>query len=284
MTEAEKLFNKATMRCFDRWGFILSFRVASALGTEGARKNIEAEKVRFLEELLREPGYDRIFVDKDAFFKDNPPEKLVQVFTEATLAQAQVAVDAASIVFAHSVLDSAALDFCRVTALVAPRDWESVVDQRPIKLSDVRGLSYEEALRKKLDEFFEQFERESLLKKADSLLARCRPPEKWSPMRDYVFDRERLERLDRYRHEVIHGEGLVRGVAAAEGEVEYLMKTALFFMGLANLRYGLMLDPFYAFTGRELPQVPVAPAVKGAEPAPGTAADVVQREKPKGSE
>ena len=56
-----------------------------------------------------------------------------------TVGLAQIGVDAASIVFAHSVLDAAALDYCRVTALVAPGDWESVIDQRQVKLSDLRG-------------------------------------------------------------------------------------------------------------------------------------------------
>jgi hypothetical protein len=255
MTEAEKLFNKIVMRCFDRWSFILSFRVTSNQGRKGARENIEAQQVAFVEAMLQGSDYDKIFVDKERFFKDTPPDKLVQIMTDATVGQAQVAVDAASIIFTHSVLDGAALDYCRVTALVAPRDWESVIDQRQIKLSDVRGLNYEQILTKKLDEFFEQLDRESLLKKADHLFARCQPPEKWSPIHNYVFDRDRLERIDRYRHEVVHGEALGKGIAAAEEEVDYLMKTALFFMGLVNQRYNLMLDPYYALIGQELPGV-----------------------------
>jgi len=82
--------------------------------------------------------------------------------TEATVRQAQVVVDAASIVLAHSFLDGAAFDYCRVTTLVAPRDWESVLEQRQIKLSEARELGYEQVLKKKLDEFLEQLERESL--------------------------------------------------------------------------------------------------------------------------
>jgi hypothetical protein len=67
-------------------------------------------------------------------------------------------------------------------------------------------------------------------------------------MNNYVYDRKRLEQLDRYRHNVIHGQSLGKGIAAAEDEVEFLMKTALFFMGLVNLRYGLKLNPLYLLT------------------------------------
>ena len=73
-------------------------------------------------------------------------------------------------------------------------------------------------------------------------------------MHDYVYDRDRLEKLDDYRHEVIHGINPLQAIATPEGDVDYLLRTVLFFLGLVNLRYGLRLDPFYIFTGKELPE------------------------------
>jgi hypothetical protein len=253
MTEAERLFNQVYKRWLSRVGFILSFRWTSFEGTKGAKEAIEERNTRFVDDLMRSPDYDKIFLDKNGFFEAIPPEKLSHEMSEMTVNQAQVAVDAASIVFAHSVLDAAAFDYCRVTALVAPGEWSPVVDQRQIRLSDLRGTDYEQILRTKLDEFFEQLERESLLKKADYLFARCKPPANWSPMHDYIYDRDRLKKLDDYRHEVIHGKDPLQGIDSAEQEVDYLTRTVLFFLGLVNLRYGLRLDPFYVHTGKELP-------------------------------
>jgi len=253
MTEAEKLFNQIYKRWLSRVGFILSFRRATHEGIHGALKTIQAQNAQYVDGLVSGPDYDKIIVDKKGFFEALPPEKLSRQMTELTVRQAQIGVDAASIVFAHSVLDAAALDYCRVTALVAPGDWESVIDQRQIRLCDFRGVGYEQMLTRKLDEFFEQLERESLLKKADYLFARCKPPANWSPMHNYAYDRDRLKKLDDYRHEVIHGISAPQEIAAAEEEVDYLTRTVLYFMGLVNLRYGLRLDPFYVFTGKELP-------------------------------
>jgi hypothetical protein len=273
MTEAEKLFNQIFNRWINRQGFIFSFRRTSFEGMKGARKSIEAGNAYFVKDMMEGSDYDKILVDKKGFFKVIPPEKLIGELTELTVSQAQIAVDAASIVFAHSVLDGAAFDYCRVTALVAPRDWESVIDQRQIRLSDVRGSDYEQILREKLGEFFEQLERESLLKKADHLFARCKPPANWSPMHGYVYDRDRLIKLDDYRQQVIHGNGPVQGIADADEEVDYLMRMVLFFQGLVNLRYGLTLNPVYAFTGKELPPMPaVQPTVTGPESAVKVAA------------
>jgi len=258
MTEAEKLFNQVYKRWFDRQSFLLSFRITSDQGIKAARENIRAEKARFVDTLTKAGEYDKLLVDKAGFFKAMPPEKLIEEMTETTVRQGQLGIDAASIVFAHSLLDGAAIDYCRVTALVSPRDWESVLDRQQIKLSEARDLGYERALRMKLDEFFDKLERESLMKKADLLLARCQPPENWTPIHDYSYDRHRLKRLDDYRHEIIHGDSLGNGIKNASEEVNYLSGTVLYFMGLVNLRYKLMIDPYYSLVGQELPMRPIA--------------------------
>jgi hypothetical protein len=135
-----------------------SFRLTSLQGMDAARKKIAAEKVTFVNAMLEGGEYDKIFIDKAGFFRAMPPEKLVETMTDETVRHAEVGVDAASIVFAHSFLDGALFDYCRIAALVAPRDWETVLDQRQIKISEAREQKYEELLKKKLDEYLEQLE------------------------------------------------------------------------------------------------------------------------------
>jgi hypothetical protein len=147
----------------------------------------------------------------------------------------------------HSVLDAAALDFCRVTAMAAPKDWESLVEKKGISLAEAKAGNYDQLLQEKLKDYFVQLERESLLTKADQLLARCKPEPKWSPMNNYEYDRKRMEYLDKFRHNIIHGDGLGMELKSADDEIDYLMRTALYYMGLVNLRYGFKLAPLYIF-------------------------------------
>ena len=74
---------------------------------------------------------------------------------------------------------------------------------------------------------------------------------KISEARELKYE-EVLKRFDEYRHKIIHVETLGKGITNAEGEVDFLMRTALFFLGMVNLHYGIRLDPYYAMTGREL--------------------------------
>lgn len=152
MSEGERLFNDVVARCFDRWRFILSFRITSKVGMAAAIRDIKAQKVTFVADILQGTDYDKILLNKEAFFKANPPEKIIQNMTEQTIRETEVAMNAASIVFSHSVLDAAVFDYCRVTALIAPGDWGSVVERRSVPLGEVRTSDYDNLLRQKLDE------------------------------------------------------------------------------------------------------------------------------------
>jgi hypothetical protein len=57
-----------------RCRFILSFRITSKVGMEAPMKDIAAHKVTFATDILQGSEYDNILLDKEAFFKANPPE------------------------------------------------------------------------------------------------------------------------------------------------------------------------------------------------------------------
>jgi len=247
MSPAERLFNDVVARCYDRWRFVLSFRITAKASMAAAAKQIEADKISFVADMLYGSEFDKILIEKKKFFEMNPPEKIVQSMTEQTVQEMELVMNAASIVFVHSVLDAAALDYCRVTALAAPKDWETVVEKKGVSLAELKGATYDQLLDQKLKDYFEQLERESLFAKADQLLARCKPPAKWSPMNNYEYDRKRLEYLDKFRHNIIHGDGLGMELKNADDEIDFLMRTGLYYMGLVNLRYGFKLAPLYIF-------------------------------------
>jgi hypothetical protein len=151
-------------------------------------------------------------------------------------------------VFYHSVLDAAALDWCRVTALHAPEDWEPEMKNSQVLLLESKSKSYIELLKAKINERLERLERESLLTKVDRLFARCSPPAGWSPMTGYEFDREKIRLFDEQRHELIHGNALGNPLMlfqVSEENLFYIQQTGMYFMGLVNRKYGLKIDIRY---------------------------------------
>jgi hypothetical protein len=137
-------------------------------------------------------------------------------------------------------------DCCRVTALHAPRDWAEDLSNTQVKLVEVQGKTYDQILREKLDGRFERLERESLLVKASRLFARSNPGPGWSPMANYTYEVDRVRKFDDQRHAIVHGKTIGSPLTIFElsdDNLDYIQRTGLYFLGLANHKYGLRLHP-----------------------------------------
>jgi hypothetical protein len=59
-------------------------------------------------------------------------------------------IDAATLIFYHSILDGVAFDCLRVTALQASSDWEKELSGMQVGLLEARDQTYEQLLRAKV--------------------------------------------------------------------------------------------------------------------------------------
>jgi hypothetical protein len=240
--DPQDLFARIYVRSMKGRLAIDSFRRVAELGRPHAEEALAEEARRIaLEAFARQSGGSSR-EDIKAILEKMSPQQLVTFIHGKTLVRAQACLDAASIIFAHSMVDSAAWDCCRVAAWLAPVDWLPRVENRKLPLSEIKGRGFDELLTLKLSEFISDLERDSLMKKVDLLFAFCRPPEKWSPVEDYTFDRDRLEKLDNLRHELVHGERLGKSIPSCAKDIDYLARTPFLLMELVSFRYGLKLD------------------------------------------
>lgn len=243
-TPAEKLFSETYARTLRAWSTVSIFRQVAESGFAAAI-NTKTKEVEFLYDLVvSDPDYMKLVTDVEGFRKTMPREKFVELGVKQNAETATNLLNAATILFGHSMVDGAAFDYCRVTALHAPNDWEPELSGKQVALSMVRERPIEEILQLKLKDLLEDLEMKSLKDKIDRLHARCRPEKGWSPMNGYTFDLARIERLDLLRQNIVHGNALGQPIGDATGEFAYMNRTCWYFMGLVNMRYGLKLDPY----------------------------------------
>ncbi len=247
MTEAEELFNQTFWRYQGLWANVFGFRQALMGVLEAMARQHREQAKQLYTSLVSDPAYRRILIDPEEFARSISREKFADEVGGVTTQSTKDSSDAAIVVFAHSVLDGAAMDYCRVTAAAAPKDWEPELKGRQVPLLEIANArDYNELFQRKLEDRLQELERESLVTKIDRLLARCQPPAKWSPMTGYEFDMERIKRLDTQRHEIIHGLALgipLKHHPVSDESLFYLSRTSMYFQGLVNLKYGLKLDP-----------------------------------------
>ncbi len=245
MPDVKELFNETFMRwVVDDWVVIHSFRRVAKAGLPMAREAVSTYAARLVQEYVGDPRNTGIYIG-DPARREESLSMLSRSMAAADIENAQAAVDAASVIFAHSILDGAAFESCRISSIAAPMDWEREVRDRQVRLGGLKDSQYEELVRDAVGKFIHSLERESLLTKVDCLLARCQPSSGWSPMGGYAFSRDRIAAFDRLRHDIIHGAG-PRVIPDLEADLDYLSRTTFFFVMLLNHRYKLKVDPMYA--------------------------------------
>lgn len=162
--------------------------------------------------------------------------------TEGVLASARAAIDAASLVFAQSMLDGCAWSYLKVCSLANPEDWEPIIAEKKASFADYYGKPLEVARGEMIQEKLGQFEWHSLLRKVDLLFQLCTPPKGYAPIRNYVYDRDRLVKIDDARHGIIHRNAMGKPVANIDADLDYILKTANYLLALVNHKYGVQLN------------------------------------------
>jgi len=249
MSEAEKLFTETFRTCNSRFAVISSFREITRLGFSSAIFHIYDQNLHFADALFNDQQYEKLFIDKQKVFESlGGVEAFGHKMTQDQLNNYKASVDAASLIFAHSIMDDAALNYCRCCALVNSNDWEKFVEKKQFSLEDIKKFSVDEMFSKKIHEYIDSLDRESLPLKADRLLNICKPPAGFSPLDNYVYDRDRLVELDKMRHEIVHKSSSVPMLPSGDKDIWFLQQTTNFFMALVNSKYELKINATHMIT------------------------------------
>jgi len=242
MKAANQLANEIFHRSVFAWGSVFTFREMCRHGRSQAIGAIAQERAANVREVLSSDEYAGLFtVDR----KDISPDTIDQWL--GTLIQNdaktyEASLDAASLVFAHSLLDGIAMDLCRVCSLVRPTDFMRWVDQKRFSLADSQHKLWLDLLKMSVSDYLKTVERESIIKKLDLLFSLCQPPKKFEPMAGYRYDRERIQALDDLRHRYVHGAYPAERLTKGDDDLVFLQRTSLFLLGLVNQRYGIHID------------------------------------------
>jgi hypothetical protein len=246
MTEAEILFNETFVRWLQAGAIVTNFRETFTALATSTTEYLERKSTELFRSVHKDPQWRGVLVDIKTGEPADPGlpsdyQKLGKVAAKSIFDTSYASLDAAGLVFYHSLMDGVAFDYCRVTALHAPKATQ-------IPLLQAKTESYDILLRTKIDERLRSLERESLMTKINRLFARCDPPAGWSPMKGYSFDRKQIELFDEQRHEIIHGKALGKPLSLfriSDENLFYIQQTGMFLMGLVNRKYGLKISPSY---------------------------------------
>lgn len=257
MPTAEDVLSDTFARFMKNWTLIVSLRQVADVALPIAEEPLAAIHADVVELISIHPQYKKIIVKLDGSettWGEGTKNIVRTGMTSVAITNASAAIDAASLVFAQSILDDCALSYIRVCSLANPADWESIIAEKKSSFANYRGKTQDVIRDEMIQEKLKQLERDSLLKKVDLLFHLCNPHEGYAPINNYSYDRDRLEKIDGDRHGIIHGDGMGKPVANIDDDLDFIWKTVNYLLALVNHKYGVQLNPIKMFN------LPIPPA------------------------
>jgi hypothetical protein len=243
MTKAEILFTETFTLWSNRFADISSFRRISQLGLPLGTAEIHDIYRDFAYDLFNDPVNEKFFIDKlKANMAVGGYENFGSMIAKHQLVNYNASIDAASLVFAHSIVDNAVLNYCICSSLANPTDWATFITKKNATIEDIIGFSKQEIINKKVADYIASLDRESLVKKAGLLFAVCQPPEDFAPIDNFEYDNDRLLQLDEMRHNIVHDSTAVPMLLNGDDDILFLQQTTFFYMALVNYKYDLKLN------------------------------------------
>jgi len=238
---ADALFTDAFWRFNVQWGDIWSFREA-ALGGIPTQESKFRQKMNGLVHRMR-PGGDlqHSLVDAESFFKSGADRAYVEKSVTASLRGAQAAVNAASIVFGHSILESVMHSSLKIICILDRGEFINRIGKTRVSIAEALSDNLVGIVDQKIRSELKDLERKGLVTKSDFLHDVCKPEHPYDGL-GYKFDRQRLRDLDDLRHRIVHGPS-TDVQYDVRSHLDYLNLSCMYFIYMLHLKYMLKIIP-----------------------------------------
>ena len=194
---------------------------------EHSRTRIVYEGVEKYGQMASVPAFERYFRGSERELADGTYRTRVSGIIMNDLERALRRTAAASLVFAHSVFEGCVYDLLRMTVEAGPEDWLPLINNKQVTVNEIATQGKDDILLRLVEERLGSLDRQSVLEKIDRLFAIVAPPPNRQKFPNYVYDRGRIEELDRIRHTVVHEDPLGYGPLRLEDDVNYLLVSLL---------------------------------------------------------
>lgn len=243
MPTAEHLFTQVWNRLTSDWTRLTTFRQMGLLGEDAAKEAVHKSNTYFVQQQLLNGEYQTLLKDRAKFIEEGMAEILPQSMTDSSVKTFRHTLHAATLVFAHSILDAAIFDCLQICAIMAPQNWSEQLVSKKVLLSETASKGYTELLNNAITDELKRLERESLMTKFDRVFQLCRPKQQEYLTNGFRFDRERLLKLDDTRHKVVHSPETIASFDSIYEDLQFMQSSGVHVFCMIADSFGLQLNP-----------------------------------------
>jgi hypothetical protein len=211
------------------WQAVRLLREVGGRGVSNATEAVKTQAARIVANL--DPASKALSGMNEPGYLENVPRDAACAMERA----ARVAIDAASRVLAHSIVDEVVTECCQISAALAPGDWMGFVEQRKVALSDVLLTSPSDIARQMLTAYLEQLGHMPLPDRIDILIAKCHTEPAGG------LDRDRFLQIQQRRKGILQALDVPETHTAED--LSFLEAACSHFISLVAAKHGLEMSP-----------------------------------------
>lgn len=191
------------------------------------------------------PGgeFEHIFRNQEELFDGRTDEKLYDEIVTSAFDETNEFIDAAGLVFAHSVLEELTNELLDISFEQDETLWVNHLEEKKFSIVDLRGSSAQELIQQEKERVIRKLKWKSLPTKCKKLYDICIPVVKRDSIGLTKYDPVRIKLMDDARHEIVHRTTFTYSSSQLDLDLDYMMGLCIYLVSAVCERFGLFLIP-----------------------------------------
>jgi hypothetical protein len=184
----------------------------------------------------------------ESFESSGAGAQISAALTKLTVDQAMAGAEAASLIFAHTILDDLATSILGFLADAQPDQWEEKVRDRKLSLADSKQSSFAELRDRLVRDYVAQLSKDKSLPKRIGMAFKESNASR-ELITDFSYDEGRMEKLDELRHSFIHKDALGTRIPTLDDDLNFMHRTGIAMLAAVSLHLSVQASPLRFLRG-----------------------------------
>jgi hypothetical protein len=223
---------------FLNWLNLETFHHA-ARRASGGDKVVAGDWLKAFGTAFADPNYGAMLKQNDWLAKPGMKENFAKAMGTRAARLASTSVDSAALIFAHTILDEAMSEACRISFAADPKAWWRYIDDKEVKLKDVHSQSIDEICHPLAEAYVTKIAKSSMTDRLKHLNRITASRLKGTgPIATASIDFQILYAFDQLRHRLVHRNPF-KAIRQVEQKLLFAKQASFAVLWLVAGAYGL---------------------------------------------
>ena len=220
-----------------------TFRKTITTNQDNILYNLQNDATEFGLDVFFSDKYKGFFTNKEDAYKEiNGLDGFVNSIANKNLQTTNYYLDSSSIIFAHSILDISTIELCETLFVLDREIFKDNISKQEISIGEMVKKGLPAIIKDKSEHFLVNVSKKSIKDRIELFYSKCKP-NNLSTITDYKYDNNKINNIDKIRHEIIHKYNPSYFIDNVDEKITYMQKTIFHLVFVLCKTFDVKLNP-----------------------------------------